>query len=394
MNTKLKKILIILVIILILALIVFLVYNFFIKKPSTGPAGGESGQFPAGGEGTGGTGAGGGGGGEVTPSPELKIKAISTEKALAPTLSADKTKVIFYSQYNGNVWQVSFDGTGLTRMSSTVLDNLAQIIWSPDKKKVISIYKDVEENIGKYSYNYDTGKATSLGAYIGEIAWSPDSNKIAYQYTNDKTNQNNISTASSDGTNWKNILDTRLKNLNIDWIGSQIAFWEKPSGLAPGSLFLLNPLNKSLDKILSNIYGFSLKWSPIGNKILYSKTNNQGKNIGLYTASKDGSGETGIGISAFVEKCVWASDNRTIFCAIPKSIGADYTLPDDFYKGVFVSDDDFVKINLDTEEKTNLLEDWEKGYGTYDATNLFLSPLEDYLFFVNKKDGLLYSIEL
>ena len=395
MNTNLKKILIILVIILILALIAFLVYNFFFKKPSgETPAGG--GGLPAGGGGgTGGTGAGGEGGeGEITPGPELKIKAISTEKVLAPTLSADKTKAIFYSQDNGNVWQVSFDGTGLTRMSSTVLDNLAQIIWSPDKKKVISIYKDEEENVSKYSYNYDTGKATSLGAYTGEIAWSSDSNKIAYQYTNDLANQNNISTANADGTNWKNILDTRLKNLNIDWVGSQIAFWEKPSGLAPGSLFLLNPLNKSLDKILSNIYGFSLKWSPIGNKILYSKTNNQGKNIGLYAALKDGSGETGAGISTFAEKCVWASDNRTIFCAIPKSISADYILPDDFYKGVFVSDDDFVKINLDTNEKTNLLEDWERGDGTYDATNLFLSPLEDYLFFVNKLDGLLYSIEL
>ena len=395
MNTNLKKILLILVIILVLALIAFLVYNFFIKKPSDGTTAGGGGQFPAGGGGAGGAGAGGGAdGGGVNPSPTLKIKAISTEKVLSPTLSADKTKAIFYSQYNGNVWQVAYDGTGLTRISSAVLDNLAQIIWSPDKKKVISIYKDEEENIGKYSYNYTTGKATSLGAYLGDIAWSFDSNKIAYQYTNDITNQNNISTANADGTNWKNVLDTRLKNLNIDWVGSQIAFWEKPSGLAPSSLFLLNPLNKSLDKILSNIYGLSLKWSPSGNKILYSKTNAEGKNIGLYTASKDGSGEAGVSISTFVEKCVWSQDNRTIFCAIPKNISADSTLPDDFYKGVFVGDDDFVKINLDTGEKTNLLEDWEKGDEAYDAMNLFLSPLEDYLFFVNKKDGLLYSIEL
>ncbi|GAF81508.1 unnamed protein product, partial [marine sediment metagenome] len=131
-----------------------------------------------------------------------------------------------------------------------------------------------------------------------------------------------------------------------------------------------------------------------GDKVLFSKTNSNGKNIGLYVASKDGSNETSIDISGLVEKCVWSLDNRTIFCAVPKNISETEILPDDFYKGSFTSDDEFWKINLETGVKTILLEPWEKGERIYDAIDLFLSPLEDYLFFVNKKDGLLYSIEL
>ncbi len=393
MNTNLKKILIILVIVLVLALIVFLVYNFFFKKPAEEkggpgglPSGQEGGPQPGGGE----EGAGEG----VIPGPELKIKAISTERVLAPTLSADKTKAIYYAQSNGNVWQVSFDGSDLTRISSGVLNNLVKIIWSPDKTKVISIYQDQEENISKNIYDYKTGKVSTLNPYVKEIIWSQNSDKIAYQYINDTTKENNISTANPDGANWKSVFQTRMENINLDWIGTEIGFYEKPSGLVQSSLFLFNPLTKKLNKVLSDIYGMSIKWSPRGDKILYSKTGSNGKGIGLYLAPKNGSTETNLGLYTLVEKCAWSLDNRTIFCAIPKNISQDNVFPDDFYKGSFVSDDDFWKINLESNEKTVLLEEWEKGYATYDATDLFLSPLEDYLFFVNKKDGLLYSIEL
>ncbi len=390
MNTNLKKILIIIIIVLIIALVVLLIYNFFIKpkeEKELGPGElpeGEEGELKPGEEEE----------GEITPAPELKVKAISTEKVLAPTLSADKTKVIYYSQNNGNVWQSAFDGSNLNKISSVVLENLAKIIWSPDKTKVISIFLDEKENVSKNIYDYNTKEISPFSADIQEIAWSPTSDKIVYQYTNELTNDNSINIANPNGTNWQNILQTRIKNVNLDWVASEIGFCEKPSGLVQSSFFLINPLNKNLTKVFSNIYGLSVKQSPQGDKMLYSETSNKGKNIALYTALKDGTGKKGIDVSTLVEKCVWSQDNRTIFCAISKNINEAEVLPDDFYKGSFIGNDEFWKINLETSEKNKLLEPWEAGEENYDAVNLFLSPLEDYLFFVNKKDGLLYSIEL
>ncbi|KKS65976.1 MAG: hypothetical protein UV36_C0038G0004 [Parcubacteria group bacterium GW2011_GWC2_42_6] len=92
------------------------------------------------------------------------------------------------------------------------------------------------------------------------------------------------------------------------------------------------------------------------------------------------------------DKCVWSKDGVTIFCALPQKMTTNAVWPDDYYKGLVVLEDDFYKIDLSASTKTKIAgSSTETGY---DAQDLFLSPKEDYLFFVNKKDGLLYSLKL
>ena len=386
MNTKLKKILIILIILLIIALIGFLVYKFLIKKPAEEYV---PGKFPPGKE------------GEFVPpeeefipEAELKIKAISKEAVMSPTLTADKNQVIYYLRSNGNIWQSDFDGTNLTQFSNVVLDNLVDVFWSPDKAKSISVFQDKTGSISKYLYDYSAGNVFPLNKYIKDIYWSSDSKKIAYQYYNEFTDDNNINTANPDGSSPSTVLRTRMRDLIVEWPkGSEIFLREKPSGLVTNSLYSLNAFSKIFIKTISDTYGLSIKWSPDGSQLLYSKTNSKGKNIAIFTADRSGSNQKPITINTLAEKCVWSQDPRIIFCAIPKNIEEAGILPDDFYKGTFLADDEFWKIDLETEEKTKILEQDEMPE-TYDAADLFLSPEESYLFFVNKVNGLLYSIKM
>jgi hypothetical protein len=185
-----------------------------------------------------------------------------------------------------------------------------------------------------------------------------------------------------------------MKNLIVEWPkGSDIFLREKPSGIAQGSLYSLNTFSKSFNNIMPNVYGLSVKWSSEGNKILYSKTNSKGGNIGIFIADRNGTNEKSANVQTLAEKCAWSQDTRYIYCAIPKNIADARILPDDFYKGTFIGDDEFYKINIGTGEKINILEK-ESLIETFDAIDLFLSPQENYLFFVNKNNGLLYSIKL
>ncbi len=397
MNTRFKKILIVLIVILILVLAGLLVYKFFFKKIS--PESGGTGQFPSGGQlppgqQPGQPGEEPGTGGQVIPQAEQRIKAISQEAVYSPTITNDKTQVTYYLRSNGTIWQSNFDGSNLSQTSNNALENLAGVLWSGEKNKTIIIFQDGIGNITKYFYDLSNNKAGLLNKNIQDITWSFDGKKIAYQYYNEATKDNTITVSNPDGSNYSMILKTRLKNLLINWPkGTEIYLQDRPSGIAPSSLYSLNPNTKSLSEIFSDIYGLNVKWSPNGNKILYSKTVSGGKSIVLYVADRNGSNEKSTGISTLIEKCAWPQDLRYLYCAIPKNINEAEVLPDDFYKGVFLSDDDFYKINIETGEKIKLLEDSQLKE-IYDTNDVFLSPQEDYLFFINKVNGLLYSIRL
>lgn len=387
MNTKLKKVLIIIIIILIVVLIGLLIYSLFIKKPESTTI--KPGDFPESEE------------GDIIlneedliPDPETKIGAISREAVLSPTLNSDKNGVIYYVKSNGTIWQSDFDGLNLIQVSEAELTNLVHISWSPNKNKVISFFEDSIGNVVKYFHNHETNEAIPLNKYINQIAWSTDGDKIAYQYQNDFTNENNINTANPDGSKYLTILTTRMKDLAIDWPkGSEVFLREKPSGLAQSSLFSINTLNGSFTELINNIYGFSIKWSSDGKNILYSETNDKGKNINIFIANRSGSNKKSANVSTLAEKCVWSQDPRTIYCAVPININNTNILPDDFYKGTFSGDDEFYKINTDTGEKTKILEDSEM-VEIYDAVDLFLSLEENYLMFINKNNDFLYSIKL
>lgn len=360
----LKKILSILITLLIIALVIFAAYNFFIKEK------------------------------EIEEEIEKKIEKItsaaipiSQEPVLNPVI--DDKKVKYYLVNNGNVFESNFDGSDKTRISSKNLQGLIKVLWSKTKEKVIAVFeKDLL--IEKYLYNYNNEKSELLDYRIRWIAWSPNQDKIAYQYYDSSTDTNNINIADPDGSNWQNLLSTRMKNLIVEWPDKdKISIRTKPSGLAQSIIYSIDLSNNALQKIINETYGLTALWSPLGDKILISETNNQGLNLKLKLADLNEKIIKELTFVTLPEKCVWGQNNKTIFCAVPKSISSSAVMPDDYYKEKISFSDEIWRINLETEDLVKIEEN-----GDFDAKELLLSPSEDYLLFINKKDGLLYSLEL
>lgn len=371
---SLKKILIILIILLVLVVGLLVVYNFFLKKEE--PNGSTTTPDTA----------------TSTTSLSGPIKAISQEPVLGPVIDGQKVK--YYSKNNGYVFESTFDGSERTRLSSNILTDLLKVIWSSNKDKVIAIF-DNEGEIKKYLYDYQISKSTLLNQDIRHIAWSPNEDKIAYQYYNSQTEDNNISIANPDGSQWINVFTTRMKNLIVEWPSSgQVAIRTKPSGLAQSVVYTIDLATGDFQKIISETYGLTVLWSPLGDKLLFSETDNRGKNLKLKIADLAKSTIQELNFVTLPEKCVWSQDNRTLFCAIPKTISTLAAFPDDYYKGLIILADDFWRINLDIGEKIQIYATENEEATSYDAKELLLSPLEDYLLFVNKRDDYLYSLEL
>lgn len=366
----LKKILIALIILLVLSAGVLVFYNFFFQEEKSSN-------------------------GEMTEEPIFypsnRVNVISQEPVLG--LSVSRQKIKYYLSGNGNAFESDFDGLNQARLSSNILTGLLEVLWSSDNSKVIVISEE-KELIKKYFYDYSTGIAVPLNSKIKWIAWAPDMNKIAYQYYNAQNEDNNISIANPDGLGWSSVLQTRMKNLIVEWPAQdKISIRTRPSGLAKSVVYTINLPSNNLEKINEG-YGMSVLWSPLGDKILFSETDSKGKNLKLKTIDLQKQTISELNFVTLPEKCVWSQDNRNIFCAIPKKISTSGILPDDYYKNKIFFSDDLWRINLDTEEAVKIFEGDEDLQKSYDAQKMILSPQEDYLFFINKKNGLLHSLEL
>lgn len=362
------------IIILAVILIGFLVYNFSLKKktaPATEPLPAE----------------------EQAGLPAQKIKPISQERVVSADLAPDDKRIRYYLARNGNLFETDFDGKNLRQISGALLVNLIKVLFSPtDKEKVIVILKE-DGQIRKYFYDCKLGQSSQLHQNIQWIGWSPDGQQIVYQFTNLSKNVNNISLANPDGTNWKNIFETRLEDLIIHWPAKdKIALASPANGLVRSALYLINTDGSNFNKIIGDIYGLTIRWSPKGDKFIFSETDERGKNLKLNLADSQGQNQKILNITTLPEKCTWGEDNRTLFCAVPQEISPYITWPDDYKKGVISTEDNFYKIDLITEEKIKLFSPSKEK--AFDAKDLFLSPQEDYLFFINQRDGLLYSLGL
>lgn len=382
-----KKLLNIIIILLVVTVSALLVYNFGLKKKPGKPT--DETKPPAAGQPA-----------ITAPQPAPRIQVISQERVFWPRLSADGKKLIYF-QTNGNLFESDFSGKEINKISSLALTNLLKVIWpATSQEKVIAIFNE-NGKTKKYFYDYKSGLSVALGDSIGWINWSPDAKKIVYQFRDFKTDKNTISISNPDGSGWQDIFKTRLENLIVEWpIKEKISLRAPVSGLSQGLLYTLNPANGDFQKILSDFYGLNIKWSPDAKRILFSTTNADGQNLTLFVGDELGQNRKDLKIATLIEKCLWSQDNRALFCAIPQKLSENAVWPDDYYKGKVPVSDEFYKISLETGTQTKLSEQFnerEIGYDTqfsYDAQNLLLSPKEDYLFFVNRRNGLLYQVRL
>ncbi|MDP1629017.1 MAG: hypothetical protein Q8L57_00185 [bacterium] len=310
---------------------------------------------------------------------------VSQNPYLGATLNNEGKKIRYFDQSSRSFMESEFSGLNPVRLSAADFKDARNFIWSPDKSKVLTTDQEKYQLI-----DLNSGQTSFYDPHYRSVVFSPNSDKIAFNFL--EPGSNKIETAELSGQNWKEISRVKIQDLKIAWPqNGKLALSSFASAKANSGLFLLDIAGGDIIKIIPEVYGLETLWSPKGDKVLYSFVDKKGLGPILEAVNFNGVPLKELFIATFASKCAWSLDNRTIYCGVPNYLSLKMTFPDDYYRGYTDTNDQVVKINLDTGEQTTV---FAAETNPPDVENLLVDPREEHLFFTNKKDGLFYAVKL
>ena len=245
-----------------------------------------------------------------TPLPPGLLQA-STDASLAPTNAPDSNAVLYYHPNNGYVSKLNLETRLNTTISSTQLIGLTNVVWSPNKNRVITVFRSSTGPIYKY-FDYTSRKNGILGTNIKDAIFSPDSQRVAL--IRSAGSDSAIEIADFEGKNSKIILKTRLNNIQLSWPSNNyLSFIANNTDTGAQSLYTVTE-GGDLTQLLEGEDGLAVKWSPDGTKFLYSVRGNEGIILRVFdVASKQ---SQALPVQASASACAWLLDQRSTICAI------------------------------------------------------------------------------
>jgi hypothetical protein len=315
---------------------------------------------------------------------------------------------LYLERSTGHLYRIRPDSHEVERLTNTTLPGTQELYWGQDGKSLRLVLRSIKTGrVDNFSGIVQIASSTEAGgifAQSGEIkgaSWtepivslaaSPDHTQV---FTLRTTSNGVTGYASGWGLKDKKQLFTSASN---EWLvtwpeANTILLVTKPAKSLLGSAFLLNTKKGGQKTLLSDKAGLSVILSPNGQKAFYSESVSTSFKSYLYDLKTGKSSP--LNFTSLPEKCLWASDSQTIFCAVPNIIRSA-TYPDDWYRSEISFEDSLWKTNIVTGETTMLLNTAESNLslGGLDAIDLFLDNKGRYLFFTNKTDGTLWMFAL
>lgn len=329
--------------------------------------------------------------GNASPASEDAISVFSDEEVLSPFIDEDD-RAILYLAPNSRELKEKFIDTAIDRTLDIFSFTPRKALWSLDGSRAL-----IEKNSTEWIlYIRDTKEQVPLKLGIESPTWTALGDRIAYKYFDPSRNTRTLNTSDPNGLNWNIIGETSFRNLSLVSIpkSSLIAFWNRGNAFERTSLKTLPISGGDPTSVFSENYGTDYLFSPDGLRILESGTREKGSSaITLAILNNAGGNYRNLNIPTFVMKATWSKNSRIVFYSLPGSIPSGSVLPNDYFEKKLLTSDTFWQVDTETGETKRLI-DPNDIRESYDAANLLLSPDEDQLFFINRRDGKLYRIRL
>lgn len=324
-----------------------------------------------------------------------KLILVSEDALVAPVISNDQKKILYFSASNGNLYEMGLKGEDRRALAQDRLVGMEDVQWSPQKEQVIY---SLPENGGRrfFVYDYNQEKHFQLKEGIDSVAWVDFGQKIIYKHFDSQTGKRTINISGIDGADSKTLAETEYRDVGIWKIpGSlNVAFWNSPKSSQESFLKTAGINGEGENVFFSGKFGVDYLWSPDGSNILLAHSGDQtGKSMTLALIDRKGLQYRSLSIPTFISKAVWSQDNKTIYYALPTALPKDAVLPDDYVSRKVTTADTFWKVDISTGRKERVVS-LENMTEIIDAENMILSPEEESLFFTDRSTGNLYKINI
>lgn len=334
--------------------------------------------------------------GKITQ-PERFLIQLTNTPISAATFDNKTNKIKYIDRLTGHLYEISPDGNETKQLTITTIPGIYEVSWSKDLSRALLRYYSEDTTSGlsflasfpATSTSQSTGQTEGifLPTSVNQALFSPtEENKIFYLLNSDGKTTGII--ANTDNQSKKEIFSSSFTNFMANWPQKNIiTLITKPSASASGFLYSLHPTNQTFTKILSAIQGLTVLYSPMGDEILYSKSENNSIETRIYNTKKET--DVKLGVTTLPEKCLFSKLNtNTIYCAVPRPI-TSALYPDEWYQGKVSFSDSIWQINT-VDGSTKSISSQQN----FDATNLFSDSNENYIFFTNKKNNTLWALKI
>jgi hypothetical protein len=330
--------------------------------------------------------------GETTPTPVGTTTASSTATTTLPvtTDTTPDVEVRFIDRASGNVYSYVAHERTLTRISNKTLPGIQRASWTPDGSRAFAQFlasSGGEEHVNTYSLNATNGDGYLLENDLDQ-ATVVGSTTLFTLFSGSTGSVGTLS--QTDGSGVRTLFSSVLSSLVVHSTSGNFFATNKASSQIDGYGFEISRNTGSFSRIIGPYRGLTLLPNHTGTSLIYSFTEG-----GVYklrvidTASRT---STALPLATLTQKCVWSSDNRSIYCAVPTNLQGN--LPDDWYQGATMFTDRIWKISLTDRVATLVIDPSQLGKVNVDAVSLAVDPAEDILIFTDKHSGALYAYDL
>ncbi len=336
--------------------------------------------------------------------PALRLLSATPIGGYGASTTASTTVVRWVDRGRGNILEAKGDSLEITTLSNTLLPRTYESIWNKNITAFIgSILSNDNETISTvYASLYPHSTSTLVTPYelrgkslpdgIVSSAASPKKDRVFLFVVQNGRGIGYI--APLNGGSATQIFTTPITKVNVEWPEENtIAIATKGSATEGGFLYFVNPKTGVWKKIIGPLTGISSRVSHDA-KYVFVSAAGKGDTVVSFVYSVTSSTGTDAVIQTLADKCVWGNFYKEmVYCGVPfQPVSGTY--PDDWYKGTLSTIDKIWQVNATTGEVHLISSVFSEAKRSIDAFNLGLDEKDDFLFFMNKNDLSLWSLDL